>query len=154
MIDITQKEARLYIDKFYEKYPKVRDFFDKTIENCRDKTFVETLFKRRRYIGSINDRNTMIKKSAEREAINMPIQGTSADIIKIAMIRIYEFLRQGNYKSKMILQVHDELVFNMVPEEKEILKKEIKNIMENILPNIPIKLIVDMKEGKNWRETK
>ncbi len=154
MIDITQKEARLYIDKFYENYPKVRDFFDRTIEKCRKDSYVETLFGRKRFIGAINDRNAIIKKSAEREAINMPIQWTSADIIKIAMIRIHKFLKEWNYKSQMIMQVHDELVFNMVPEEKQELKTQIQNIMENILEDAPIKLLVDVAEGNNWKEAK
>lgn len=84
----------------------------------------------------------------------MPIQGTSADIIKIAMIRIQKFLREGNYKSQMIMQVHDELVFNMTPDEKEVLKPEIKTIMESILPDAPIPLLVDSGEGKNWKQAK
>jgi len=154
MIDITQKDARLYIDKFYENYPKVRDFFDITIENCRKNSYVETMFGRKRFIGAINDRNAIMKKAAEREAINMPIQWTSADIIKIAMIRIHAFLKEGSYKSRMIMQVHDELVFNMVPEEKDLLKKEIQDIMENILENTPIKLLVDTGEWSNWKQAK
>lgn len=154
MIDISQKEARLYIDKFYENYPKVRDFFDTTIENCRKLGYVETMFWRKRFIGAINDRNTIVQKSAEREAINMPIQGTSADIIKLAMIKIYSFLKKWNYKSKMIMQVHDELVFNIVQTEKDILLPKIKSIMENILENIPIPLLVDIGEWKNWKEAK
>lgn len=153
MIWISQKEAREYINKFYEKYPKVLDFFDKTIEFCEKNWYVETLFGRKRYISWINDSNAIIKKASEREAINMPIQWTSADIIKIAMIKIDKFLRDKNLKSKMIMQVHDELVFNVPHQEIEIIEKNIKQIMENII-TAPIKLIVDFNTWKNWRECK
>lgn len=144
MIDVSQKDAKTYIEAFYANYPKVRIFYDSILENCKKNTYVETLFGRRRYIPAINDRNRMIQQGAEREAINMPIQGTNADIIKIAMIRIDALLREKNMKSKMLLQVHDELVFNIVPEEKEFLFREIPHIMENVLQNAPIPLKVDM----------
>lgn len=153
MIWVSQKDAREYINKFYEKYPKVLDFFEKTIESCEKNWYVETMFWRKRFISSINDSNAIIKKASEREAINMPIQWTSADIIKLAMIKIDKFLKEKKLKSQMIIQVHDELVFNVAPEELEIIKKEIPNIMENIIV-APIKLIVDMGIWKNWRECK
>lgn len=154
MIDVSQKDAKIYIDGFYENYPKVRDFFDDIILGCKRKSYVETMFARRRYIPSINDANKMIQKWAEREAINMPIQWTSADIIKLAMIQIAKMLEQGNYKSTMLLQVHDELVFNIKPDEKDDLEKKIPHIMENILKETPIQLKVDGAIGKNWKETK
>ncbi len=154
MIDISQKEAKAYIDAFYENYPKVRDFFDTTIHNCKINGYVETLFWRRRYIKSINDQNKMMQKWAEREAINMPIQWSSADIIKIAMIRLAKMLEEGNYKSTMLLQVHDELVFNIKPTEKKELIEKITDIMENILPHSEIPLKVDFWEGKNWKQAK
>ncbi|NDK09681.1 hypothetical protein GW846_02785 [Candidatus Gracilibacteria bacterium] len=154
MIDISQKEAREYIDAFYENYPKVREFYDATIASCKKNSYVETLFGRRRYIPSINDKNKMLASSAEREAINMPIQGSSADIIKIAMIRIDNFLEKGNFKSTMLLQVHDELVFNIVVNEYSQLVVEIPKIMESILKDAPIELKVDSGEGKNWKECK
>lgn len=153
MIWISQGEAREYINKFYEKYPKVLDFFDKTIEFCEKKWYVQTLFWRKRYISWINDSNAIIKKASQREAINMPIQWTSADIIKLAMIKIDKFLLEKKLKSKMIMQVHDELVFNVPKDEVEIIEKEIKEIMENIII-APIKLIVDFSAWKNWRECK
>lgn len=153
MIGIPQNEAREYINKFYEQYPKVGDFFKKTIEFCEKHGYVETIFGRKRFITSINDSNSIIKKAWEREAINMPIQWTSADIIKLAMIQIDTFLREKNMQSTMIMQVHDELVFNVVPEEFEIIKKEIPAIMEHII-SAPISLKVDMWVGKNWRECK
>lgn len=154
MIDISQKDAKRYIDAFYELYPKVREFFDTTISECKKNWYVETLFWRRRYISSINDSNKMIQKWAEREAMNMPIQGTSADIIKLAMIKIDTMLKKEKYKSTMLLQVHDELIFNVLVEEKEELQIKIPAIMENILQNTAITLKVDGAIGKNWKETK
>lgn len=153
MIGVSQSEAREYIHKFFEKYPKVWDFFQKTIEFCEKTGYVETLFGRKRWIGSINDSNALIKKASQREAINMPIQWTSADIIKLAMIQVDRFLKKNHLKSQMIMQVHDELVFNVVSSEIEMMKIEIPRIMENIIPS-KMKLVVDMWIGKNWRETK
>ena len=154
MIDVSQKDAKSYIDAFYTNYPSVRKFYDEIILTCKRTGYVETLFWRKRYIKSINDQNKMMQSWAEREAINMPIQWTSADIIKIAMIQIAKMLDEGKYESTMLLQVHDELVFNIKPQEKAELIKKIPEIMENILPNAPIDLKVDMWIGKNWKETK
>lgn len=167
MIDSWVWESKKYIDKFYENYPKVREFFDKIILDCQEKWYVETLFWRKRIIQWINDRNKIIASAAQREAINMPIQWTAADIIKLAMIEIHKFLQEKNLKSKMIMQVHDELVFSVFRDEKEILKKEIKSIMENILNNFESKIInyklekkqimpllIDVWIWKNWWEAK
>ncbi|NUJ97513.1 hypothetical protein HGA92_01845 [Candidatus Gracilibacteria bacterium] len=154
MLGISRSDAKNYIDKFYENYPKVSNFFDAIIKSCEENGYVETIFGRKRYINGINDKNRIIKQSAEREAINMPIQGTSADVIKIAMIQIHNFLKEGNYKTKLIMQVHDELVFDLVSEEKEKIIPEIQKIMENILPNKNIKLLVEWNIGKNWKEAK
>lgn len=154
MIWISMKDAKIYIDKFYENYPKVRLFFDKIIYDCKESGYVETLFWRKRYIAWINDKNRIISSWAEREAINMPIQWTSADIIKIAMIKVNDYLKTNNLQSKMIMQVHDELVLDIVPEEKERLEKEIKDIMENVITWYEIKLKVDLWIGKSWKEAK
>lgn len=154
MIDISVSEANTYIKKFFENYPRVREFLDETIKFCEKNQYVETLFWRKRYIKWINDSNKMIKKSAEREAINMPVQWTSADIIKIAMIRVDRFFTDKNLKSKMIMQVHDELVFDVFPWEEKILEYEITNIMENILENKEITVKVDYEIWNNWREAK
>lgn len=154
MLGISRSDAKNYIDKFYENYPKVSNFFDAIIKSCEENGYVETIFWRKRYINGINDKNRIIKQSAEREAINMPIQGTSADVIKIAMIQIHNFLKEGNYKTKLIMQVHDELVFDLVSEEKEKIIPEIQKIMENILPNKNIKLLVEWNIWKNWKEAK
>lgn len=154
MINSWVKEAWVYIRKFYENYPEVKSFFDTTIRNAEENGYVETMFWRKRFINGINDRNALIKKTAEREAINMPIQGSSADIIKIAMIRVANFMKKNKLKSKMIMQVHDELVFDVFPGEEVKLKKEVKKIMENILEDIPIELKVDIWFWDNWREAK
>ncbi len=154
MIWGSVKDCNNYIKKFYESYPEVKEFLEKIVTWCEEKKYVETLFWRKRYINWINDLNKMIKSSAEREAKNMPIQWTSADIIKFAMIKVYNFLEKKKLKSKMIMQVHDELVFDTFPWEENILKKEIVNIMENILKDIPIKLKTDIWEGNSWKEAK
>ncbi len=154
MIDSWVKQAQIYINKFYESYPKVGTFFEKTIKEAKEKGYVETIFGRRRYIAWINDSNALIRKSAEREAMNMPIQWTSADIIKIAMIEVAKFMEQKKLKSYMIMQVHDELVFDVYSGEEVILEKEIKNIMENILKDSVIKLKVDIWIGDNWGKAK
>ena len=153
-IDIPIPDARNYIDTFYNSYPKVREYFDMVIKNCERKTYVETYFWRKRYIPWINDRNKMMKSASEREAINMPIQWTSADIIKMAMIEVHAWLKKENIKSQLIMQVHDELVFEVYPWEEEILKNHIPKIMENILKTDIISLKVDTGEWKTWKECK
>jgi len=154
MIDITVSDWNVYIKKFYENYPKVREYFDKIISDCETKWYVETMHWRRRYIKWINDRNKMIKSWAEREAINMPIQWTSADIIKIAMIRVDNFLAKSDLKTKLIMQVHDELVFDVFPWEESTIEKEVKKIMESILTNSPITLKVDCEYWESWKDAK
>lgn len=154
MIWINMKDAKTYITKFYESYPKVKEYLENTIKSCEEKKYVETLFWRKRYINWINDLNKIVKSAAEREATNMPIQWTSADIIKIAMIRVYDFIEKNNLKSKMIMQVHDELVFDIYPKEEKIMKENVQKIMENILENQEIKLKADIWEWKSWKEAK
>lgn len=154
MIWIWVKEAKNYINTFFEIYPNVKEYLNQTIKFCEDNKYVETIFKRRRYINWINDSNKMIKSSAEREAINMPIQWSNADIIKIAMIKSMVFLNKNSIKSKMIMQVHDELVFDVAPWEENIIKKEITKIMENILIWKEIILKIDIWEWKTWKEAK
>lgn len=153
MIHISQAEAKEYITKFFEKYPKVWEYFQNTITHCEKNGFVETYFWRKRYISGINDKNMMIKKAAEREAMNMPIQGTSADIIKIAMIRIAQYLKENNLQSKMIMQVHDELVFNVKKSELDLLIQKIPAIMESILP-WSVTLKVEYGYASNWKDAK
>lgn len=154
MLGIAMKDAKDYIDKFYESYPNVKKYLDKTIKSCEELWYVETLFWRKRYIKWINDLNKIIKTASQREAINMPIQWTSADIIKLAMIKTRDFLVKKNLKSLMIMQVHDELVFDVYPWEEDILKKEIKNIMESILDDKVLKLKVDIEMWSSWKDAK
>lgn len=154
MIGSSISESKDYIDKFFISYPGVKDFLESTIKECEKNLYVETLFWRKRYINWINDKNRIIKQAAEREAINMPIQWTSADIIKLAMIKSKKFLDEKKLKSKLVMQVHDELVFDIFPSEEEIIWKNIKKIMENILDNEDIILKADVSIWKNWRETK
>lgn len=154
MIWISIKEAKEYINTFFESYPKVKEFLEDTIKWCEEKKYVETFFWRKRYINWINDLNKIVKSSAEREAINMPIQWTSADIIKLAMIESAKFIKEKNIKSKMIMQVHDELVFDVYPWEEDIIKLEITKIMESIISWKEIILKSDIWEGITWREAK
>jgi len=152
-LEISQKEAKKYIDTFFEKYSWVREFFDNVITNCEKLWYIETMFGRKRWIKAINDRNKLVKAGAEREAINSPIQWSAADIIKIAMIKVQDFLEKNNLKSQMIIQVHDELVFNVKSDEEDIITKEIPKIMESIIDE-EIVLKVDYSVGNNWKEAK
>ncbi len=166
MIDISVKEAKNYIDKFFLKYSKVEIFFDEIINQAKKNWYVESLFWRKRIIPWINDRNKIIQNSAIREAKNMVIQATAADIIKLAMIDVDNFMKKNNLKSKMIIQVHDELVFDVYPWEEEILRKNIIDIMQNILYKNQKDFIYSLKEEDlidlkvdfgiwdNWKQAK
>ncbi len=134
-------------------YPGVRAYYQSILDGANKNGYVETFYGRRRYIPGVRDSNKMIRAGAEREAINMPIQGTAADIIKLAMLRISNFLKEGTYKSRMLLQVHDELVFEVHESEKDMMEKQIRSIMEGVFPG-PLKLLVDIHTGANWSEAK
>ncbi len=149
--DLSRTEAKELIETYYKTYPTLKAFISKQIDFARENGFVETLLGRRRYLKNINSQNAIVRSGDERNAVNAPIQGTAADIIKIAMINIQRLLEKGNYKSKMLLQVHDELVFDIYKEELETLKPILKNAMENAY-KISIPLVVDLGEGKNWLE--
>lgn len=163
-LDCSPWEAKKYINAFYEKYPKVREYYDKILENWRKDGFVETFFKRKRFVPGLNDANKTIRAIAEREAMNMPIQGTAADILKGAMCQIYDEIQKNHLAGKMILQVHDELVFDIPKSEQQIFEKIVKESMENFLyyqDLYPIDkdmevppLIADIGYGKNWKEAK
>lgn len=114
---------------------------------------METFYGRRRYVPGVRDNNKMIRSGAEREAINMPIQGTAADVIKLAMIEMSNFLKNGSYKSRMLLQVHDELVFEVHESEKEMIQDKVRSIMEGVFSG-PLKLLVDIHTGEDWAEAK
>jgi DNA polymerase-1 len=148
---ISRTEARTLIDGYFENYPGVREYMDLSIRKAREQGYVETMFGRRRYLPDILSRNSVVRGNAERNAINSPIQGSAADIIKIAMIRIQEFLDREKLKSSMILQVHDELNFDVVPEELDRVKTMVVREMENAT-SLQVPITVDSGEGANWLE--
>ena len=150
-LEIDRAEARQLIDGYFETFPKVKEYMEKCKEVAREKGYVETFFKRRRYLPDINSRNATVRGFAERNAINAPIQGSAADIIKVAMIRIYERFQKEHVKSKMILQVHDELNFTVYPEEKEIVERIVMQEMQNAY-SLKVPLIADAGWGSNWLE--
>lgn len=154
MIGKNMKDSKEYIDTFYNSYPNVKSFFDEQISFCEQNGYVQTYYGRRRYIPGINDKNAIIKNAAKREAMNMPIQWTSADIIKLSMIEIHNFLKQSNYKSQLIMQVHDELVFDVFPWEEKLLWEQVTKIMENILQGQEIVLKTDTVFWDTWKEAK
>ena len=150
-LGISREESKKLIDGFFETFPKVRDYMDHAIEEARQKEYVETLFGRRRYLKDINSANATVRGFAERNAINAPIQGTAADIIKVAMVRIFNRFKEENIRSKMILQVHDELNFSVYPDEKEIVEKIVLEEMQNAL-DLKVPLVADSGFGENWLE--
>lgn len=150
-LHISRTEAKELIDGYFESYPKVREFMDNSIRMARENGYVETMFGRKRYLPDILSRNSVVRGNAERNAINSPIQGSAADIIKIAMIRIQEAFDREQLQSALILQVHDELNFDVRPDELEQVKKITRREMENAT-NLSVPLTIDMGEGKNWLE--
>lgn len=148
-LGITRKEAKAYIDGYFAKYSGVKQWIDQTIEQVRRDNYITTLFGRRRFINDINSKNYNLRGFSERAAVNTPIQGTAADIIKIAMIRIDEQLKKHHFKAKMILQVHDELIFEVSPQEIAGLIKVVKECMENAA-QLEVPLKVDVNVGFNW----
>ncbi|KAA5827741.1 DNA polymerase I [Algibacter amylolyticus] len=149
--DLSRGEAKELIDTYYETYPKLKKYMSEQVDFARDNGYVKTVLDRRRYLKDINSRNAMVRSAAERNAVNAPIQGSAADIIKIAMINIYNKLEAGNYKTKMLLQVHDELVFDVYKPELETMKTLIKTEMENAF-KMEVPLDVEVDTGVNWLE--
>ena len=150
-MDIPNGEAKELIEGYFRTFPKVQAYMEHAKEVARAKGYAETLFHRRRYLADINSRNATVRGFAERNAINAPIQGTEADIIKVAMVRIWERFKKEGIRSKMILQVHDELNFSVYPEEREQVERIVIEEMQNAYPlNVP--LIADAGWGKNWLE--
>ncbi len=147
--NLSRKDAKALIDAYYETYPTLKEYISKQVNLAREQGYVETLLGRRRYLKNINSQNSFVRSGDERNAVNAPIQGTAADIIKIAMINIQKILDTKNYKTKMLLQVHDELVFDMYKNELEELKPIIRQEMENAF-KLSIPLVVDIDEGDNW----
>jgi len=147
--DLSRKEAKELIDTYYKTYPKLRNYMSEQVDFARENGYVSTVLGRRRYLKDINGSNAIVRGAAERNAVNAPIQGSAADIIKIAMINIHKKLEEGNYKSKMLLQVHDELVFDIYKPELEELQTLIKSEMENAY-KIAVPLDVEVGLGDNW----
>jgi DNA polymerase-1 len=148
---ISRSEARQLIDGYFETYPGVKAFMDVCIRMARENGYVETMFGRRRHLPDILSRNSVVRGNAERNAINSPIQGSAADVIKIAMVNIQQAMEKEQLKSAMILQVHDELNFDVIPDELDRLKKIVKKNMENAA-ELQVPLTIDMGEGTNWLE--
>ena len=152
-LEISSKEAKEFIEKYYELYPGVKKYMDEIVKEAVLNGSVRTLLKRRRIIPELNSPQYMVRQMGERIALNTPIQGTSADIIKKAMVEIYDELKKQNLKSKMILQVHDELIFDLIEEEKEQVEKIVKDKMTHTITlDVPLKVSADY--GVNWYDTK
>jgi len=149
--DLSRTEAKELIETYYETYPKLRKYMSSQVDFARDHGYVTTLSNRRRYLKDINSQNAIVRGAAERNAVNAPIQGSAADVIKIAMINIYNKLEEGGFKTKMLLQVHDELVFDVYKPELQTMKVLIKEQMENAY-TLSVPLDVEMDMGKNWLE--
>jgi DNA polymerase-1 len=150
-LDISRDESKMLIDGFFETFPQVHDYMEKAKQTAREQGYVTTLFGRRRYLPDINSQNATVRGFAERNAINAPIQGTAADIIKVAMIRIFERFKREHIKSKLLLQVHDELNFSVYPEEKEQVQRIVLEEMQGAF-DMAVPLIADSGFGSNWLE--
>jgi len=150
-LDISRDESKMLIDGFFETFPQVHDYMEKAKQTAREQGYVTTLFGRRRYLPDINSQNATVRGFAERNAINAPIQGTAADIIKVAMIRIFERFKREHIKSKLLLQVHDELNFSVYPEEKEQVQRIVLEEMQGAF-DMAVPLVADSGFGSNWLE--
>jgi DNA polymerase-1 len=150
-LNISPDEAQRFIDSYFLRYPKVKDYMQEQIAKAEKDGFVTTLLGRRRYIPEIKNKNQTIRQFAQRKAVNTPIQGSASDLIKLAMIEIHKKIKQGNLKAKMVLQIHDELVFEVKNEDVNEFSKLVKDDMENVLKlDVPIRVVI--KKGKNWLE--
>ncbi len=152
-LGISRKMAKLYIDSYFENYPNVKGFMDGKIQECRDQGYVTTVLGRKRYIPDIQASNFNVRSFAERTAMNTPIQGSAADLIKLAMIKVYHEIKERGLKSRLILQVHDELIVDTAPDEIEIIDALVKVNMEEAL-SLSVPMLVEIHAGPNWYETK
>jgi DNA polymerase-1 len=148
-LNIPRKEAKSLIDNYFEKYPGVREYIDRTVEYAKEHGYVKTCTGRRRYVRDINSRNKTLANAAERLAMNSPIQGTAADMLKLAMIKVHKALREGGFQTKMLLTVHDELVFDLLKSEQETVLPVIEECMRTALP-MKVPIVVEMGTGQNW----
>ena len=152
-LNISNKEAKDFIDSYLTTYPGIKDYMDQTIKNAYETGYSKTMFNRKRNIEELKNTNYMIRQSGERMALNTPIQGTSADIIKKAMVEIHNEMKNKNMKSKMIIQVHDELVFDCLDDEKDQLIEIMTRVMENVC-SLEVPLKIEVEYGNNWYEAK
>lgn len=152
-LGISRREAKLFIDKYFESYPRIKTFMDETIAFCEANGYVTTLFNRRRYIKEISDKNYMMREFGKRAAMNAPIQGSAADLIKKAMIDVYTRMQEEKMESKMILQIHDELIFDVKLEEQEKMIQLVEDCMQHAM-ELSVPLIAEAKIGSSWFEAK
>jgi DNA polymerase-1 len=150
-LGIPRGEASEIIKAYFQEFPAVKTFMDLSVNKAREHKYVETILGRRRYLADIDSQNQTTRTFAERNAINAPIQGSAADMIKIAMINIHDFLKKEKLRSKMILQVHDELVFDAHRDEVELLSQRVNELMINAIP-LPVKMETGIGKGINWLE--
>ena len=149
-LEIERKEADAFITAYFERFPMVRDYMDKTIAGARENGYVQTLLGRRRYLPEIAASNQGVRAAAERMAINMPVQGTAAEIIKLAMLRMQERLDESGMRTLMLLQIHDELLFETPDEERDALTSIVDEVMPTVMPMLDVPLVVDVKSGPSW----
>ena len=150
-LSIPAEEAQAHIQRYFERYPGVKRWIEKTLEEARKTGCVRTLLGRIRYLPEIQSPNGSVRGFAERVAMNTPIQGTSADVIKLAMIKVAETRKAGTWNGNMLIQVHDELLFEIPPAELAVSQSKIKELMEQAVP-LRIPVVVDLKVGENWSE--
>jgi DNA polymerase-1 len=152
-LNTSNSEAQKFIDLYFEKYPSVREYLDQCVKDAEEKGYSETLLGRKRQIPELKQKNNLIRQAGQRIALNTPIQGTAADLIKKAMLEIWQEIKRKQLKTKMVLQVHDELVFEVPEEEYDIVEKTVQKKMENVLPlKVPLKVHVGW--GVNWADAK
>jgi DNA polymerase-1 len=152
-LGISRKRAQEFIDNYFEQYPQIKDYMDKAVQEARDKGYAETIMHRRRYLPDIHAKKYTVRAFAERTAINSPIQGSAADIIKIAMINMQKKLDELHLKTKMVVQVHDELIFDVPKDELETIKKIVPEVMQSAV-KLDVPLIADSGWGHNWYDAK
>ena len=150
---ISRSKAKEYIDQYLEKYSGIKKFMDDIVEVTKQKGYVETLYHRRRYVPELKSNNYMVRQFGSRVAMNTPIQGTAADIMKIAMINVYNKLKEAGLKSKILVQVHDELLIETYLEEQQQVEKILKEEMENVI-KLKVPLLAEVTKGTNWFEAK
>jgi DNA polymerase-1 len=151
-LGISRTESKEIIDQYFQRYPNIKSYIDQTIEQAKKQGYVETLLGRRRYFPALESNNQAIRQGAERAAINMPIQGTAADMMKLAMINVHGRMKQEGMQSLMIMQIHDELVFDAVKDEVEALRDLVKHEMEHAMSLGDVPIIVETGIGQNWEE--